>query len=302
MLRALLLATFFAAADARRGDSDLSAAEVPSTRAANGSDAPDEASWLQVAADVRSRANSSAKSRKFPYEGGCSCLEWKDAYYHVPYNLQCGSGFEFAFLDNQKEMPVQPILDAYNENLGMCVLFFKRIEGNSCINVNMGYDYGQWCYVMSSECSELNGGQVMEANPLLSTKKCKQGEDRMLRDLSPKELSDKARQEDLDLGLLMKMSYVLWDHGTWDEVETFWGFGEKSMNDFAKEYDGELLYKVKGIADDGIPYVYDVTENHHPPHRVTVGMTVYSVEPNPNLGNLYHPGQWNVLKCLTNCT
>lgn len=301
MSRALLLATLFAAANARRGDPDLSAAEVPSTRAANGSDAPDEASWLQVAADVHSRANSSAKQH-FPYEGGCSCLEWKDAYYHVPFNVMCGSGYEFNFVENYEEQEVKSIQDAYNDNVGICVLFFKMILGNDCVNVNLGHDHGQWCYVMSSECSDLNGGFVTEDNPMLATKKCKQGEDRMLRDYTPEELSHKAHREDLDLGFLAKMSYPVWDHGTWDEVETFWGFGNKSMSDFAKEYDGEMLEKLQGIADDGYAYVYDVSGDHKPPHHITMGMTVYSIEPNEDIDNLYHPGQWNLLKCVSNCT
>jgi len=74
------------------------------------------------------------------------------------------------------------------------------------VNVNLGTDDGEWCYV-DSVCSSINGGShTLEG---VSWKKSQHRQDKMLRDYSPKELADLAMTTNLDLGLLHKMSYPL---------------------------------------------------------------------------------------------
>lgn len=177
-----------------------------------------------------------------------------------------------------------------------CTWFYEARNDNLCTNVNMGVDAGQWCYV-SSECEAASGGRIWDTQ--FSWKTCSQTQDTRLREVLPPGLSQMAQAQDLDLGLLHKESYPLYEDGLWSTVEAFWGLGNSSVETMP----AALRAEMQTIADSGVPHSFDTESDHHPPHRIVVGMTVYAVEftaPQAEL-DIDHPGSWSALSCLRNC-
>jgi len=223
-------------------------------------------------------------------EGNCSCLNWKQTYKSSV--TSCGQSNEFFFVTSLNAPYDSAQLAALKDGLGgeFCDNFFETLDNNICVNVNMGDDYGQWCYV-STACAQ--GTPVPGA--AVSWKQCS-AQDTRLRDFEPTNLATFAIDNDLDLGLLHKMSYPLHGGHLWGDVAAFWGLGGKSVNSMP----AALREEMQEIADSGKPYSFDTAEDLHPPHRIVVGMTVYAVSPSPLL-SVQHPGSWNALTCVSGC-
>lgn len=232
--------------------------------------------------------------------GACSCLNWKHTYEQGM--ISCGRGNEYffasqTFTPSSHLLEIEPLL--FGEEF--CEGLFQHIDDSQCVNINMGADHGEWCYV-SSDCPrlELNGGALINGTEL-SWKNCAQGSDRMLRENSPEHVRDFAVSNDLDLGILHKFAYPL-NANLWSTVQAFWGMGDESPESMP----AELRQEMQDIVSRGEPVSFDMSDDHHPPHRIVVGNKVYGVNWSPlaqEMSPLYpeHRGTWQVLTCEHGC-
>lgn len=226
----------------------------------------------------------------------CACLNWKSAYQR---GVTCGETNEFYLATGKSSLPLE-YLEGARKALGdeFCTRFYETIDDNYCVNINMGTDVGQWCYV-DKACAEKDAEWSMaHAEKPIAWKKCWPGRDKMLRDQSPEELSKIASKGSLDLGLLHKMSYPL--HGTqWKYVASFWGVGldkltrvpegipatVDQLRQFLKDrwespmasMPQVLKEGMQHIMDSGAPFSFDTADDHHPPHVIVKGKSVYLV-------------------------
>lgn len=222
----------------------------------------------------------------------CTCKNWKETYAN---GVDCGSNLEF-FLATGKTSLSNPLLSQVKAGMGdeFCTRFYETLDDNYCVNVNMGDDQGEWCFVDSS-CSNLRGGAPTLGG--VSWKKCEHGQDKMLRDYSPEQLAELAATAKLDLGLLHKMSYPLYKGHLWKEVSGFWNvpvtaistvpqgvpLSPKLLQAFMAPRWGdgsitpELRQEMQAIKDSGKPYSFDTALDNHPPHVIVEGEKVYLV-------------------------
>jgi len=221
----------------------------------------------------------------------CSCLNWKQAYQSS--KTTCGVSNEYYFLTEEHALEDSAKLEHLNKYSGQefCHNFFETLDNDYCVNVNIGKDHGQWCYV-STACAQ--GAKVPTAS--VSWKQCN-AQDTRLREYTPEELSIFALDNDLELGLLHKLSYPVYKGHVWKDVEAFWGWGSESVSLMP----ASLRREMQEIADSGKPFSFDTAENQHPPHRIVVGMTVYSVDYSPTMDG-DHPGTYCVLSCVSGCS
>jgi len=206
------------------------------------------------------RSNSSLKA------SSCSCMNWKEVY--ASKLSVCGRANEFLPHPRLPETQQQFRKDVSAMGPEFCDRFFTHLDNRKCVNMNMGPDRGQWCYV-SQTCAQA------EKVPLsaVSWKNCS-AQDLLFRDATPIELAAYAHANNLDLGLLHKLSYPLYTEHMWSDVEMFWGFGSSPISSMP----AELRQEMQQIVDSGKPYSFDTAADKHPPHRIVVGMTVYAVE------------------------
>lgn len=198
-----------------------------------------------------------------------------------------------------------------------CTNFYETLDTDYCVNVNMGVDKGQWCYVDSS-CAALNGGAAVASD--LSWKKCQAGQDKMFRDFEPEALMSFALAADLNFALLHKMSYPLYRGGLWKDVAAFWnvpltaldtvpedilgsGYGKltgpSQLQDFVVStgrWGGSSISEqhrseMQAIKDSRKPFSFDMDSDQHPPHIIVEGEKVY----------LVFWGDHGSLKCISGC-
>jgi len=124
----------------------------------------------------------------------------------------------------------------------------------------------------------------------------------MLRQYAPEALAELARAQRLDLGLLNKMSYPLVDY-KWKYVSSFWGATLDELTSLpqdllpgvsladvketlrprwgkrSRSIDAKMSAELQRIADSGVPVTFDTAKDHHPPHVIVQGRTVYVVLP-----------------------
>lgn len=224
----------------------------------------------------------------------CVCKNWMQTYQSGA--VTCGQGPEFYFkTGSTKGSTYQGPINALN--ISICKQFYEVLNFNKCVNLNMGKDKGQWCYV-DAACQDLRHGEPVQGTNL-SWKKCEQGPDDRLRDFPVRALETIAIEHDVDLGLLHKMSYPLSKAGEgllFPEVESFWGLGKNSSESLPKSLSKEMQY----IAESNWPYSFDNSDSETVPHTIVVGMKVYRVEESPNR-NETHPGTWAKLTCINGC-
>jgi len=247
--------------------------------------------FTYLAAIVMGARAASLRSSSSLKADACSCLNWKKTYASTM--VECGQANEY-FLSTHKHATTSLERLSLYANLGgeFCDRFYMTLDDNFCVNVNMGEDDGEWCYV-SRECTD--------ATPVpgaaLSWKQCS-AQDQRRGDLAPTTLAAFASDNDLDLGLLHKMSYPVHKDHLWGDVEAYWGLG----NGTADPMPFWVRNRMKKIADAGTPYSFDTAEDKHPPHRIVVGKSVYAVNPSgQDPQDPEHPGSWDKLECLTGC-
>eukprot|EP00747_Dinoflagellata_sp_TGD_P147252 gnl/TRDRNA2_/TRDRNA2_176792_c0_seq2.p1 gnl/TRDRNA2_/TRDRNA2_176792_c0~~gnl/TRDRNA2_/TRDRNA2_176792_c0_seq2.p1 ORF type:complete len:934 (-),score=220.99 gnl/TRDRNA2_/TRDRNA2_176792_c0_seq2:221-3022(-) len=237
-----------------------------------------------------------------PY--ACVCRNWKEVYANANEGAICGKANELFFDHGSHHPSPRQMKEAKDKHKEVyCSQFFERLDSNMCLNVNVGEDKGQWCYV-DKACTELNGGMSTSGSP--SWKMCDEEMDMRSRERTPEELADLAIASDVDLGLLHKMSYPLMTGKGlyWEDVQSLWaehpyqqnqGFNLRTITDALFK---TRAHQMKTIIDNGVTVSFDTRNDHHTPHRIVVGRNVYAVSPTGH-GSLAHPGTWNELKCAS---
>lgn len=222
----------------------------------------------------------------------CECVAWTEVY--DDFTWQCGIGNEFYFKTG-KSRTTTADREQLRQQMGeqFCERFFQKLNHNWCVNVNIGADLGQWCYV-SNKCEELQGGLQIVGSPF-SWKKCNSSnDDAMLRRLDPPSIAAIARQTHVDLALLHKFAYPNSREYLWEDVQSFWEAGS------GQPLTSAMRREMQRIASSGRPYSFDTHPDLRPPHMIVVGMTVYRVSTSPELKD-NDPGTWQYFECVTRC-
>jgi len=268
-----------------------------------------------LAALVALAASASGAPSSSSAEGACKCLNWKDVYDSA--RVVCGEGLElYEIIKPRTNLSLAEASFSWIplgfQHYEYCTTFFRRMDNNHCVNVAM-HPYGtsdwtgeQWCYV-SSECTELNGGQPVSQKesyawalnwlaklPLptflqhpiasglsalhspqpvardLSWKLCTRGQDSRLRDMAPKEVLELARSMDSVIGFVTKIAYdrLLPPEHTWESVK-------------AAVASGDIASMPQALQDAiaaKVPIVIDVDPEGHTHQRIVRGSEVYELE------------------------
>lgn len=259
----------------------------------------------------------------------CECLKWKDLYKPVPWpnntdtwpRLVCGEALEWMGMSGEPDGTSDLALAFYAPTwMGFqyhefCDSFYHRMDNNYCVNTGM-FEYGetgrrasQWC-VVSSECTELNGGQRISDKTtfyhgpaLLSSmiqypwwrnfwdsvvpkkrvprdvswKLCTKEKDNMLRYKDPLEVMELAKSMDSVIGYVTKMAYMrLMPSGPEGKVG---GSDWAHVEDLVKK--GEVDKMPKPLkdaiaADEAI--IIDVDPNGHTHQRIVKGKQVFELD------------------------
>lgn len=233
----------------------------------------------------------------------CACLNWKQAY--ASKTAICGSTNEFFLIDGQHYRGSQATSElAVHFGPEFCTRFFETIDDNYCINVNMGRDAGQWCYV-DSACIDLNGGERQDDGSQASWKICDASEgDKVSRNYTPQQLAGIAEKSGLDLGLLHKMAYPM-PGIRYNEIAGYFGIGPTTIQTMPLElgyhfqnnitaFHQHLESRFRGwddrhsigpglsdvmdkIVASNLPTSFDMDKDQHPPHIIVHGERVYMV-------------------------
>jgi len=217
----------------------------------------------------------------------CQCLSWKDVY--ANHGLECGAGQELIWAGGMTSKP----------SLGeeFCTRFYEKLSGNFCTQLYFSKQRTeQWCYV-SSACTALNGGG---AAGVLKWKQCTPGQDTMLGEMTPEEVHKVAEAENKDPGLVLKMSYPLYEQGLrWPQVR--------------KCIDGDAsadCATLKEIRATGKPMIFDSLDGH-PPFGVVNGSLAIESHFTPwfyltmikNSNDLWEsPWKMNDYTCVDGCS
>jgi len=221
----------------------------------------------------------------------CGCMNWRDTFI---------SGAVMA----------APSMD-------LSRMLFLSDMGNVCIGQGK-----QWCYV-SSACDVLNGG--VSVNEKVATKFCT-AEDERLSDKTMPELIAFANKYDLDIELLLSLSYPSLDAPVeWTTAKAY--LTGKSLK---KPLSKRLTSKLETLQQSGVPqmldYHYDPkSDKDHTDSKSTLlkafvnGTQIYEIRKNemffalaalastsPSGGNLSstildNPGKWTMATCVSGC-
>lgn len=140
-------------------------------------------------------------------ENQCECMNWKEV---TNEDAPCGTGPE-------------------KNTFFWCKDFYQKFNDNSCLNLNVGEDRGQWCYV-SNDCQSLNGGE--KVNGGVNWKKCQGGSDwgdKMTRNLDPTALVSLTDKSGLLINTMVKLAYPTHSGALWKEVSPFFGVGPDGL-------------------------------------------------------------------------
>jgi len=216
----------------------------------------------------------------------CQCLSWRDVY--AGHGLECGAGQELVWAGGPASKP----------SLGeeFCTRFYEKVSGNFCTQLYFSKQRTeQWCYV-SSACTALNGGGAAGA---LKWKQCTPGRDTMLGEMTPEQVHKVAEAENMDPGLVLKMSYPVYEQGLrWLQVKRCIA-GDASA-------DCAALEKVRAA---GKPMIFD-SQDGHPPFGLVNGSLAVESHFSPwfyltiskNFQDLWKsPWKMNDYTCLDGC-
>lgn len=256
---------------------------------------------IVTSASVTAVSASTLRSK----ESTCECKNWMETYKSGA--IACGTGSEFYF-HTHKMQPLEDTMTTAKAKWGkmVCTDFYEKLNTNKCVNVNMGQDYGQWCYV-DAACEDLNKGDKI-SNSQLSWKMCQTGKDASLRDSHPEELAQFSKDNDVWLAMLHKMSYPGERAGEggahlWKTVMASFGISPE-VGAWVENYSPEgmpnnLKADAELIKSKGIPHSFDTRTDGKVPHMIVDGEKVYIVEGGEN--PITSPGGWSTLRCVGGC-
>lgn len=252
----------------------------------------------------------------------CACLPWKDVYRNTGAvnsvrPITCGEGAEFSYEITRSGRPWRIVTkDPTGDEV--CSQFYKRLPGNACMNANFtitdtdALEQRQWCWV-SAGCHFLNGGAVPlekwknltlpEMQTLVGWKYCTACEDELMAEKTVEELQNLQAAADLDLALLVKMSYPTFNNETWAH--------SKGMLEGTAHFAQERHAVIQRIVDSGKHMAYNSPEFEHVdmanerPWKQVVGLSVgkkaYEVRRAEGAQSRRHPGANSELACVVGC-
>mmetsp|Transcript_13379 Transcript_13379/g.39068 ORF Transcript_13379/g.39068 Transcript_13379/m.39068 type:complete len:338 (-) Transcript_13379:87-1100(-) len=253
----------------------------------------------------------------------CTCLNWRDTY--AERKVECGKGLEYVPATRRG---MSGIKAAETFHKRFCVQFYQRIDDNFCVNVDhtltldpMDYTGHQWCYV-SSQCGSLLGGKLVDGGQV-AWKQCTRYKDNLLRVTTPEELSHLSQTLNLELGMLAKSAWPVWQRGKWPEVRNFFFGGTHATvnlmrNDVRTDADAERLAKIKRaealkgarvqaelkqVIASGTAVLYD-SEDGLTPFHIVYGDKVYRInvtDKGYEAARLNQFGQVSELRCILGC-
>lgn len=217
----------------------------------------------------------------------CICKNWKSAYKHE--TATCGKAKEYFRAD--KNGPELYRTDIAKVQTNLCASTFQRLDSTDCVNVNIGEDDGTWCYT-DPLCQDLNGGGRVPGQ--LSWKKCRTHSltDKRLRDKTPEELEDFAKQVDLELAGLVRLAYPGSRASKGDLIDL-----AIFKNDTLP---AELISKHKELANNVDPVWFDTNKDAQLPIVIVHGAKSWKVDKTTSTDHM-HPGKGAKVTCLTNC-
>lgn len=233
-----------------------------------------------------------------PAAGQCKCLNWKEVY--ASKRARCGVGNEYYFATQKTAPEWESTADLRaQQGKSVCDYFFERLDFDVCLNLNVGKDEGQWCYV-DKACAALNGGAKLAG---ISWKKCHpRGShgDALSRDIHPVKLNAYAWDFDVNFGILHKFAYPCekgHEGQIWPHVARCWGMPQDA--DY-ESLPGWLLKKCNSIQGYGSPWSFDTRDDQNLPHVIVMGRKVYKVD-TAAWKNFSHPGSWETVTCVAQC-
>lgn len=247
------------------------------------------ASGSAPAAAIKAKSRVAASTREHDY---CECLGWWDTY--NVFGIQCGWGLEYVTL-----LKHGVSMEKAGKLLGdqVCTNFLKRFPDDSpmyCVNVDQAntpeWNGQQWCYT-SAWCQNKTGnGKNITAG--VGWKTCTPGVDDMLRDRTPEQLIEIAEKYDMDVGLLAKMAYPVWQGDKWPAVAPFWPKAGRSGGSISptaamtllsvevsqtQRLSAELESRMRQVVSNGTAMVFD-SANTRPPFAIVFGSKLYEVQ------------------------
>lgn len=239
-------------------------------------------------------------------DGVCECMNWMKTYKSGA--VRCGAGSEY-YYKTSEHLPGTVLIDKEtNSGLGemLCSGFYEKLNTNKCVNINMGRDEGQWCYVDTNCRSLNNGGRI--PNTQVSWKMCKAGTDSMLRDSTPEELVDFSREQNVWLAVLHKMSYPMSREGEkdfhlWRDVKEAFGVnstvGVWVPSNKELDMPGMLAAEMAKVKQLRSGYSFETKVDGGVPQIIVYRNKFYLVEGDKVAGT--DPSSWSHLRCIGGC-
>mmetsp|Transcript_104192 Transcript_104192/g.336033 ORF Transcript_104192/g.336033 Transcript_104192/m.336033 type:complete len:283 (+) Transcript_104192:52-900(+) len=235
---------------------------------------------------------------KVELDNDCKCIQWKELY---KTGVPCGGGLEY-FPATGHGAPTEMATDMIGGEF--CKKFFTRMENNYCVNIDFNaksddWKGQQWCYV-SSKCADKNvklNGVVGGVNAL-KTKVCNPMHDTLTRWMTPLQLDVLRHSYDIDLGLLAKFAYPVWQGEKWPAVERFF-VGTGAVNLLASGVRKDL----QKVMEDKERYLFDSPDGKTP-FYVVAGKRVWKINQTPGAPSKWLAGDMkhvNEIQCIANC-
>jgi len=226
-------------------------------------------------------------------EDNCECLNWYNVYKRL--GAKCGDGHELSFAYKQGFVPWLAHLMYHRE---FCYDFYQRIDDNACMNILMTNEPGQWynnqwCYV-PKECPQAT---PVNSSNIVGAKICEPGKDKLMRDYTPEQLTDMAKEFNLNIGHVMKMAYPTEWEARWPNVQALY------RNDSAialAAVNQSVVSRLHYLQSTGAGYVLD-SDNQRAPFAVIRGGKTYMVEKDEANYMEGHPWTFTKWKCISNC-
>lgn len=219
----------------------------------------------------------------------CSCLDWQDAY--QKHNVKCGLGHEMKLLGGAAKAFQPELKPVYSQ---FCTLGYERFAGTTCLKTeHMSQNQDYWCYVDSMTCKSRDLLHI--ENSTAAAKLCKKGKDDLASNHPISELTKRAQDLDMIVGLLLTLSYPMLETATWPEVEDWFlnGKNPKKLNHRA------LTELVRAKT----PIIFD-SGGRKIPHYIINGTTVQKVDITKYAhghGFREHAGKWLDVFCVKDC-
>lgn len=251
----------------------------------------------------------------------CECLSWSGVFMRS--GALCGDGHEFSFTYRHWTPSWLAHTLFYHE---LCEEFYHKLDDNSCTNKlqdNAWYN-DQWCYV-AKECPDAvpaNGSNVVWL------KTCKQGVDNLMRDKTPEELHQLAKEFGLNMGVLVKEAYQIESNvANWSMIEPLYhddatislaqttesasslirgntaGITQSSGNfsELAKSrVDATALSALEELQASGQAYVLE-SNTGRAPFAIVKGQRAFVVEKDPENYREGFPWTYTKFRCIRNC-